>query len=73
MDYRIKEVFYSLQGEGYHSGRSAVFCRFSAVTCGRGKNLIAIKQSVNFATRIFWGRTDREEESTQMQANSQTK
>lgn len=29
MAYRIKEVFYSLQGEGFHSGRPAIFCRFS--------------------------------------------
>lgn len=27
--YRINEVFYSLQGEGYHAGRAAVFIRFS--------------------------------------------
>ena len=26
---RIKEIFYSLQGEGYHTGRAAVFVRFS--------------------------------------------
>jgi 7-carboxy-7-deazaguanine synthase (Cx14CxxC type) len=29
MRYSIKEIFYSLQGEGFHSGRSAIFCRFS--------------------------------------------
>lgn len=29
MSYIIKEIFYSLQGEGFHSGRPAVFCRFS--------------------------------------------
>ena len=27
--YRINEIFYSLQGEGYHTGRPAVFIRFS--------------------------------------------
>ncbi len=27
--YRINEIFYSLQGEGYHTGMSAVFVRFS--------------------------------------------
>lgn len=27
--YRINEIFYSLQGEGYHSGMPAVFVRFS--------------------------------------------
>lgn len=27
--YRINEIFYSLQGEGYHSGTPSVFVRFS--------------------------------------------
>jgi len=27
--YRINEIFYSLQGEGYYTGRAAVFVRFS--------------------------------------------
>lgn len=27
--YRVNEIFYSLQGEGYHTGLSAVFVRFS--------------------------------------------
>ena len=27
--YKINEIFHSLQGEGYHSGTSAVFVRFS--------------------------------------------
>ncbi len=27
--YKIKEIFFSLQGEGFHTGRPAIFCRFS--------------------------------------------
>ena len=27
--YRINEIFYSLQGEGFHTGRPAVFVRFA--------------------------------------------
>ena len=27
--YRVNEIFYSLQGEGHHTGRAAVFVRFS--------------------------------------------
>jgi 7-carboxy-7-deazaguanine synthase len=27
--YAVKEIFKTLQGEGFHSGRPAVFCRFS--------------------------------------------
>ncbi len=37
MAYRIKEVFYSLQGEGFHSGRPAIFCRFSHCNLWTGK------------------------------------
>ncbi|MGW0902946.1 7-carboxy-7-deazaguanine synthase [Streptomyces sp. NPDC002853] len=29
MTYLVKEIFYTLQGEGSHAGRPAVFCRFS--------------------------------------------
>ncbi|KJK50363.1 7-cyano-7-deazaguanine reductase [Lentzea aerocolonigenes] len=29
MTYFVKEIFYTLQGEGRHAGRPAVFCRFS--------------------------------------------
>ncbi|MCF6216771.1 MAG: 7-carboxy-7-deazaguanine synthase [Emcibacter sp.] len=28
MTYSVKEIFYTLQGEGRHTGRAAVFCRF---------------------------------------------
>lgn len=37
MTYAIKEVFYSLQGEGAQSGRPAVFCRFSGCNLWSGK------------------------------------
>jgi len=29
MDYQVKEIYYTLQGEGLHTGRPAIFCRFS--------------------------------------------
>ena len=29
MTYSVKEIFYTLQGEGRHAGRPAVFCRFA--------------------------------------------
>lgn len=37
MSYSIKEVFYSLQGEGFHSGRPAIFCRFSKCNLWTGR------------------------------------
>ena len=35
--YSIKEIFYSIQGEGFYSGRPAVFCRFSGCNLWSGK------------------------------------
>ena len=34
MTYAVKEIFYTLQGEGANTGRPAVFCRFAFVVCG---------------------------------------
>ena len=31
MTYSVKEIFYTLQGEGANAGRPAVFCRFSGL------------------------------------------
>lgn len=35
--YSVKEIFYSVQGEGYNSGRPAVFCRFAGCNLWSGK------------------------------------
>jgi 7-carboxy-7-deazaguanine synthase len=35
--YTVKEIFYTLQGEGFHSGRPAVFCRFSGCNLWTGR------------------------------------
>ena len=37
MSYRVKEIFYSIQGEGFHAGRPAVFCRFSGCNLWSGR------------------------------------
>ena len=37
MAYVVKEIFYSLQGEGAHAGRPAIFCRFSGCNLWSGK------------------------------------
>ena len=36
MTYSVKEIFYTLQGEGAHAGRPAVFCRFSGCNLWTG-------------------------------------
>ena len=35
--YRINEIFLTLQGEGYHTGRAAVFCRFAGCNLWTGR------------------------------------
>jgi 7-carboxy-7-deazaguanine synthase (Cx14CxxC type) len=37
VSYRVKEIFYSLQGEGCRAGRPAVFCRFSGCNLWSGR------------------------------------
>lgn len=37
MAYRVKEIFYTLQGEGTHAGRPSVFCRFSGCNLWSGQ------------------------------------
>src|ERR1700744_4808841 len=35
--YAVKEIFYTLQGEGAQSGRAAVFCRFAGCNLWSGR------------------------------------
>jgi 7-carboxy-7-deazaguanine synthase len=37
MAYAVKEIFYTLQGEGVHTGRAAVFCRFAGCNLWSGQ------------------------------------
>lgn len=37
MTYSVKEIFYTLQGEGRNAGRAAVFCRFSGCNLWSGR------------------------------------
>jgi 7-carboxy-7-deazaguanine synthase (Cx14CxxC type) len=37
MAYAVKEIFYTLQGEGAHTGRPAVFCRFAGCNLWSGR------------------------------------
>jgi 7-carboxy-7-deazaguanine synthase (Cx14CxxC type) len=37
MGYAVKEIFYTLQGEGAHAGRPAVFCRFAGCNLWSGR------------------------------------
>src|SRR5579862_6703524 len=37
MAYAVKEIFYTLQGEGAQAGRAAVFCRFAGCNLWSGR------------------------------------
>jgi 7-carboxy-7-deazaguanine synthase len=37
MSYSVKEIFYTLQGEGANTGRPAVFCRFAGCNLWSGR------------------------------------
>jgi len=37
MTYSVKEIFYTLQGEGVQAGRAAVFCRFAGCNLWSGR------------------------------------
>jgi 7-carboxy-7-deazaguanine synthase len=37
MPYAVKEIFFTLQGEGRHAGRPAVFCRFAGCNLWTGR------------------------------------
>jgi 7-carboxy-7-deazaguanine synthase len=37
MTYTVKEIFYTLQGEGANTGRPAVFCRFAGCNLWTGR------------------------------------
>jgi 7-carboxy-7-deazaguanine synthase len=53
--YRVKEVFYTLQGEGTHSGRPAIFCRFSGCNLWSGREEDREKALCKFCDTDFVG------------------
>ena len=55
MAYKIKEIFYTLQGEGARAGRAAVFCRFSGCNLWSGREEDRHKAICQFCDTDFWG------------------
>ena len=53
--YKVKEIYYTLQGEGSHSGRPAVFCRFSGCNLWSGREKDREKAICQFCDTDFWG------------------
>jgi 7-carboxy-7-deazaguanine synthase len=55
MTYAVKEIFYSLQGEGRHAGRPAVFCRFAGCNLWSGRERDRATAACNFCDTDFVG------------------
>jgi 7-carboxy-7-deazaguanine synthase len=53
--YRIKEIFYTLQGEGTHAGRPAVFCRFASCNLWTGRERDRHRAVCQFCDTDFVG------------------
>lgn len=55
MSYTVKEIFYTLQGEGAHAGRPAVFCRFAGCNLWSGREADRADATCNFCDTDFIG------------------
>ncbi|MFE8073323.1 7-carboxy-7-deazaguanine synthase [Marinobacteraceae bacterium S3BR75-40.1] len=53
--YRVKEAFYTLQGEGAQAGRAAVFCRFSKCNLWTGREKDRARAVCDFCDTDFVG------------------
>ena len=55
MAYSVKEIFFSLQGEGAQAGRAAVFCRFAGCNLWSGRDSDREKAFCKFCDTDFVG------------------
>ena len=55
MSYAVKEIFYTLQGEGANSGRPAVFCRFTGCNLWSGREAHRARAVCRFCDTEFVG------------------
>lgn len=55
MSYSVKEIYYTLQGEGANAGRAAVFCRFAGCNLWTGREEDRATAICNFCDTDFVG------------------
>ncbi|MDR3460755.1 MAG: 7-carboxy-7-deazaguanine synthase [Beijerinckiaceae bacterium] len=55
MTYAVKEIFYTLQGEGIQAGRPAVFCRFAGCNLWSGREVDRAAAICSFCDTDFIG------------------
>ncbi|MBT5753217.1 MAG: 7-carboxy-7-deazaguanine synthase, partial [Rhodospirillaceae bacterium] len=53
MAYSVKEIYFTLQGEGAQTGRAAVFCRFSGCNLWTGREEDRAGAQCNFCDTNF--------------------
>jgi len=53
--YSIKEIYYTIQGEGYHAGQPAIFLRFSGCNLWTGLEKDRVTAQCKFCDTDFWG------------------
>lgn len=53
--YTVKEIFYTLQGEGLRAGRPAVFCRFTGCNLWTGREEDRAQSACSFCDTDFIG------------------
>jgi 7-carboxy-7-deazaguanine synthase len=55
LSYAVKEIFYTLQGEGFNAGRPSVFCRFTGCNLWSGREKDREKAICQFCDTEFVG------------------
>jgi 7-carboxy-7-deazaguanine synthase len=55
VSYAVKEIFLTLQGEGAHAGRAAVFCRFAGCNLWSGREQDRANAACKFCDTDFVG------------------
>src|ERR1044072_4893192 len=55
VSYAVKEIFLTLQGEGAHAGRAAVFCRFAGCNLWTGREQDRAAATCQFCDTDFVG------------------
>jgi 7-carboxy-7-deazaguanine synthase len=55
VSYAVKELYYTLQGEGAHTGRAAVFCRFAGCNLWSGREADRATAVCRFCDTEFVG------------------
>ncbi len=55
MAYSVKEIYYTIQGEGRHSGRPMIFCRFAGCNLWNGREQDRMHAVCRFCDTDFVG------------------